>query len=227
MLGRLILSLAGVALSILIGSAAQAALLIEIDKSTQQMTVTFNDERLYTWPVSTGTEEYDTPTGTFAPFRMEIDHRSDEWDNAPMPYSIFFTDTGVAVHGTYERRSLGRAVSHGCVRLSVKNAATLWKLVKQEKMANTSIVVTGDVSDEAPSRGTRSPPLPSPRYRLHAAKPLGASASNPSTVHFGTSQILSLPPSYHAKNGDGEPVTMWHRHLARNAMLSYRRDVRP
>ncbi|MGC1575273.1 MAG: L,D-transpeptidase [Beijerinckiaceae bacterium] len=157
MLGRLILSLAGVALSILIGSAAQAALLIEIDKSTQRMTVTFNDERLYTWPVSTGTEEYDTPTGTFAPFRMEIDHRSDEWDNAPMPYSIFFTDTGVAVHGTYERRSLGRAVSHGCVRLSVKNAATLWKLVKQEKMANTSIVVTGDVSDEAPSRGTRSP----------------------------------------------------------------------
>jgi hypothetical protein len=41
--------------------------------------------------------------------------------------------------------------------LSVKNAATLWKLVKQEKMANTSIVVSGDVSDEAPSRETRSP----------------------------------------------------------------------
>jgi lipoprotein-anchoring transpeptidase ErfK/SrfK len=154
---RLIVSLAGVALSILIGSAAQAALLIEIDKSTQQMTVTLDDQRLYTWPVSTGAEEYDTPDGTFAPFRMEIDHRSDEWDNAPMPYSIFFTDTGVAVHGTYERRSLGRAVSHGCVRLSVKNAATLWQLVKQQKMANTSIVVTGDVSDDALPRGRRSP----------------------------------------------------------------------
>jgi lipoprotein-anchoring transpeptidase ErfK/SrfK len=155
--GRLILSLVAVAISMLIGSATHAALLIEIDKSTQQVTVTLNDERLYTWRVSTGAEEYDTPSGTFTPFRMEIDHHSDEWDNAPMPYSIFFTDTGAAVHGTYERRSLGRAVSHGCVRLSVKNAATLWKLVKQEKMANTSIVVTGDISDDALSMGTRSP----------------------------------------------------------------------
>jgi lipoprotein-anchoring transpeptidase ErfK/SrfK len=155
--GRFILSVVAVAISMLIGSATQAALLIEIDKSAQQMTVALNDEQLYTWRVSTGAEEYDTPGGTFTPFRMDIDHHSDEWDNAPMPYSIFFTDTGVAVHGTYERRSLGRAVSHGCVRLSVKNAATLWKLVKQEKMANTSIVVTGDISDDALSTGTRSP----------------------------------------------------------------------
>jgi lipoprotein-anchoring transpeptidase ErfK/SrfK len=65
---------------------------------------------------------YDTPGGTFKPFRMEIDHYSDEYDNAPMPYSIFFTQTGNAIHGTYEQRNRGRAVSHGCVRLSVKNA---------------------------------------------------------------------------------------------------------
>jgi lipoprotein-anchoring transpeptidase ErfK/SrfK len=155
--GRFILSLAGVAISMLMGSTGHAALLIEIDKSAQRMTVTLNDERLYTWPVSTGNEEYETPSGTFTPFRMEIDHRSDEWDNAPMPYSIFFTDTGVAVHGTYEGRSLGHAVSHGCVRLSVKNAATLWKLVKQEKMANTSIVVTGDMLDDGLYTERRSP----------------------------------------------------------------------
>ena len=72
-----------------------------------------------------------------------------------MPYSIFFTDGGVAVHGTFERRSLGRAVSHGCVRLSVKNAATLWKLVMQQKMANTSIVVTGDAVDDQLYTGRR------------------------------------------------------------------------
>jgi hypothetical protein len=53
------------------------------------MIVTLNDEQLYTWPVSTGAEEYDTPSGTtFTPFRMAIDHHSDEWDNDPMPYSI-------------------------------------------------------------------------------------------------------------------------------------------
>jgi lipoprotein-anchoring transpeptidase ErfK/SrfK len=152
MLGRFTLSLAGGAALMLIGTAADAALLIEIDKSTQQMIVTLDDKQLYTWRVSTGAAEYDTPSGTFTPSRMEIDHHSDEWDNAPMPYSIFFTDTGVAVHGTYERRSLGRAVSHGCVRLALKNAATLWKLVKAQKMSNTSIVVTGDISDDDGSR---------------------------------------------------------------------------
>jgi hypothetical protein len=93
---------------------------------------------MYDWPVTTGGSGYDTPSGTFKPFRMEIDHYSDEYDNAPMPYSIFFTQTGNAIHGTYEQRNLGHAVSHGCVRLSVKNAAMLWELVKREKMANTA-----------------------------------------------------------------------------------------
>ena len=133
------------------GEAAHANLLVEIDKSTQRMTVTVDGRQLYRWPVATGAIDYDTPNGSFKPFRMEIDHKSDEWDNAPMPYSIFFTDTGNAVHGTYEQRSLGHAVSHGCVRLSLKNAATLWALVKKEKMANTSVVVTGDIAGADPS----------------------------------------------------------------------------
>jgi hypothetical protein len=82
-----------------------------------------------------------------------------------MPYSMFFTQTGVAVHGTYEARNLGHAVSHGCVRLSVKNAATLWALVKQEKMANTKVVLTGEIPNTRPV--ARSGPLqltPDPAY---------------------------------------------------------------
>jgi lipoprotein-anchoring transpeptidase ErfK/SrfK len=135
---------------LLLGQAANADLLIQIDKSAQRMTVTVNGEQIYSWPVSTGGTGYDTPSGTFKPFRMEIDHYSDEWDDAPMPYSIFFTQIGHAIHGTYQQRSLGRAVSHGCVRLSVKNAATLWKLVKQEKMADTKVVLSGAIRDAGP-----------------------------------------------------------------------------
>jgi hypothetical protein len=63
---------------------------------------------------------------------------------------IFFTKIGHAIHGTYAQRNLGQAVSHGCVWLSVKNAATLWKLVKQEKMANTSVVLSGGIQDAGP-----------------------------------------------------------------------------
>jgi hypothetical protein len=141
------------------GQTVHADLLINIDKSAQRMTVTVNGAQLYDWPVSTGGSGYDTPSGTFKPFRMEIDHYSDEWDDAPMPYSIFFTQIGHAIHGTYAQRNLGHAVSHGCVRLSVKNAATLWKLVKQEKMANTSVVLSGAIRDSGPMARGRPMPL--------------------------------------------------------------------
>ena len=150
-INRLIAPITFAAFAVLtLGQAAHADLLIAVDKSTQRMTVTVNGQQMYDWPVTTGGSGYDTPSGAFKPFRMEIDHYSDEYDNAPMPYSIFFTQTGNAIHGTYEQRNLGHAVSHGCVRLSVKNAATLWELVKQEKMANTKVVLSGAI----PNAGT-------------------------------------------------------------------------
>ena len=157
---------------LMFGQAAYADLLIEVDKSAQRMTVTVNGEQLYEWPVTTGGRDYDTPSGTFKPFRMEIDHYSDEYDNAPMPYSIFFTQTGNAIHGTYEQRNLGRAVSHGCVRLSVKNAATLWALVKREKMANTKVVLSGEIPDAGLPTVARSRPLPlTPDDPIYRASP--------------------------------------------------------
>ena len=117
-INRLIAPLTATAVAVLMfGQAAYADLLIEIDKSTQRMTVTVNGEQLYEWPVTTGGRDYDTPSGTFKPFRMEIDHYSDEYDNAPMPYSIFFTQTGNAIHGTYEARNLAvryRMAACGC-----------------------------------------------------------------------------------------------------------------
>jgi hypothetical protein len=124
---------------------ARADLLIKVDKSAQQMTVTEDGHLLYTWPVSTGRAGYNTPSGAYTPFRMDRDHFSREWDDAPMPYSIFFTKEGHAIHGTNEVNHLGHAVSHGCVRLSVQHAAVLWDLVKKDTMAHTSVVLTGKI----------------------------------------------------------------------------------
>jgi lipoprotein-anchoring transpeptidase ErfK/SrfK len=53
-------------------------------------------------------------------------HFSKEWDDAPMPHSIFFTQRGHAIHGSYETPHLGTAASHGCVRLNPGNAAKLF-----------------------------------------------------------------------------------------------------
>jgi lipoprotein-anchoring transpeptidase ErfK/SrfK len=158
---RLIFLTAAAALAVLtFGGVAQADLLIEIDKTAQRMTVAVDGHQVYKWTVATGGIDYDTPNGVFKPFRMDIDHHSDEWDNAPMPYAIFFTQTGNAIHGTYEQRSLGHAVSHGCIRLSLANAASLWALVKRQKMANTTVVVTGDVPGAKPSPVAIAAPKP-------------------------------------------------------------------
>ncbi len=148
---RLITSLAAALVALpFCALPASAALLIQIDKSAQRMTVSQDGELLYVWPVSTGRAGLNTPSGTFKPFRMEIDHYSEQYDNAPMPHSIFFTRTGDAIHGTFEEKWLGNAVSHGCVRLSRKNAAILWKLVKHEKMANTQVMLSGQIPRGAP-----------------------------------------------------------------------------
>ena len=177
-----------------LGQAAQADLLIAVDKSTQRMTVTVNGQRMYDWPVTTGGSGYDTPSGTFKPFRMEMDHYSDEYDNAPMPYSIFFTQTGNAIHGTYEQRNLGHAVSHGCVRLSVKNAATLWQLVKQEKMANTKVVLSGAIPGGASPAVARSRPIPLTPEESLAAAPVPLAADNP--------RYQTPSPQYERRSGD-------------------------
>jgi hypothetical protein len=127
---------------------ARAEVLINVDKNAQTMTVTVDGERRYVWPVATGISRYDTPDGEFTPFRMEKDHFSREWDDAPMPYSIFFTKQGHAIHGTNHRID-GAPASHGCVRLSVKHAATLWKLVKAEGMQNVRVELAGKIPTRA------------------------------------------------------------------------------
>ena len=96
------------ACALLFAPAAQAAVQITIDKSTQQMTVEVDGRPLYQWPVSTGRAGYDTPSGKFHAFRMERDHFSKEWDDAPMPFSIFFTEKGHAIHGSFDAKRLGR-----------------------------------------------------------------------------------------------------------------------
>ena len=130
--------------------SARAELLITVDKSTQQMTVTQDGAELYVWPVSTGMPGYDTPSGDYKPFRMEKDHFSREWDDAPMPNSIFFTTQGHALHGSNHVKAIGTPASHGCVRLEPRNSAILWDLVKHEKMANTRVVLTGETPAVAP-----------------------------------------------------------------------------
>ena len=71
--------------------AAQAKIAITVDKNAQLMTVEVDGVERYQWPVSSGLPAYETPNGSFKTFRMEEDHYSKEFDEAPMPHAIFFT----------------------------------------------------------------------------------------------------------------------------------------
>jgi hypothetical protein len=127
----------------LFATAAQAKVAITVDKDNQQMTVAVDGVERYRWPVSSGLPSYETPNGSFRTFRMEADHFSKEFDDAPMPHSIFFTKIGHAIHGTDSVNRLGSPASHGCVRLSRANAATLYALVEEQGVLNTTVTLTG------------------------------------------------------------------------------------
>ena len=117
---------------------------ISIDKATQRMSVKVDGVERHNWPVSTGKPGYSTPAGAFTPFRLEEDHYSKEWDEAPMPHSIFFTREGHAIHGSFDVKRLGTVASHGCVRLAPANAVTLFALVKAEGLNNVKVVISGE-----------------------------------------------------------------------------------
>jgi L,D-transpeptidase catalytic domain len=134
---------------------AGAAVLVTIDKSAQRMMVAVDGTLRWVWPISTGQLGHDTPSGRYTAFRMEADHFSKEWDDAPMPHSIFFSQTGHAIHGSFNTRRLGSPASHGCVRLEPANAARLYSLVEQQGLPNTKVAVTGDVRIALARRGMR------------------------------------------------------------------------
>jgi lipoprotein-anchoring transpeptidase ErfK/SrfK len=128
---------------IIVAAPAVAEVSIVVDKTSQRMTVSVNGQQRYSWPVSTGTADYSTPVGTFTPSRLARAHYSREWDNAPMPHSIFFTDAGHAIHGSRATHHLGTPASHGCVRLAPRHASILFDLVRVEGPSNTRVEITG------------------------------------------------------------------------------------
>lgn len=139
---RAVLGAALVTAGLAFSSAASASVLIDVDKSTQHMSVSVDGTPRYEFPVSTGRAGFDTPNGRFHPKWMSRMHYSNEYEDAPMPHSIFFTG-GDAIHGFTGTPFGVAAVSHGCVRIPLGDAAELYQLVSQQGMPNTTIVVQG------------------------------------------------------------------------------------
>ncbi|MDB5525400.1 MAG: L,D-transpeptidase protein [Rhizobium sp.] len=122
-----------------VGEAGTIVARINISKQT--MTVTENGWVKYRWKVSTARKGYVTPTGAWRAYLASRHHRSRKYDNAPMPYAIFFNG-GYAVHATFDLKRLGRPASHGCIRLHPDNAAIFFGLAQKNGLGNTKVIVS-------------------------------------------------------------------------------------
>lgn len=136
-----LMALAFVVALLAAGGQAQAERVeVRVSISRQVMEVFHEGRKLYEWPVSTAKQGKITPSGTWQPEFLSRNHRSRRYNNAPMPFAIFY-DGNYAIHGTDQIKRLGKPASHGCVRLHPDNARILFRMVRAEGMENARITI--------------------------------------------------------------------------------------
>jgi lipoprotein-anchoring transpeptidase ErfK/SrfK len=130
------------AVALLAPAVAQAERVVaRVSISSQTMKVYHEGRHLFTWTVSTAKPGKVTPTGVYVGAEaLSKHHRSRLYNNAPMPYAIFY-DGHYAIHGTDQIKRLGQPASNGCVRLDPDNAAILFQMVKAEGKDNLRVEI--------------------------------------------------------------------------------------
>ncbi len=139
-MARKILAICAFLLMLAPTTALAERLVARVDLSQQRMTVSIDGEMIYSWPVSTGKKDFETPIGYYNAQRKYTMWYSRTYDNAPMPFAVFFYQ-GYAIHGTNAVSRLGQMASHGCVRVTTKNAKVFYDLVSEVGLAETLVEI--------------------------------------------------------------------------------------
>ena len=117
----------------------------------QRIYVFQNDKLLGFSTISSGKKGKETPTGIFNILQKNIDHKSNLYSNAPMPYMQRLTWDGIAMHGGHLP---GYPASHGCIRLPHPFAKALFGVTQM----NQEVVVLKDTS--TPVKRPEPKPVP-------------------------------------------------------------------
>lgn len=121
--------------------AEAARILVRVSISRQVMEVFHEGRKIHEWPVSTARQGKITLTGQWNGAQwLSRNHRSSLYNNAPMPYAVFYNGN-YAIHGTDQVKKLGRPASAGCVRLHTANAKILFNMVRDEGKQALRVVV--------------------------------------------------------------------------------------
>ena len=107
-----------------------------IQKGPLQIFISINQQKLHLYSdgahvadtsIATGVPSLPTPLGIFSVIQKQVSHRSNIYNDAPMPYMQRITWSGVAMH---EGESIGHRASHGCIRMPHDFAIRLYHLTK-------------------------------------------------------------------------------------------------
>lgn len=125
--------------------APEGPVLVWVNLTTQRAVVFRNGVAIGISTISSGKPGHETPTGVFTILQKHVEHHSNLYDNAPMPFMQRLTWTGVAMHGG---QLPGYAASHGCVRLPLAFAKLLFGVTN---VGLTVVISKGEVPRFAPS----------------------------------------------------------------------------
>jgi lipoprotein-anchoring transpeptidase ErfK/SrfK len=133
--------------AILFPVIASASLNIEVSLEDRELRVYEEGELLDTYPVSIGKDSYPTPAGSYNirkivwnPGWVPPNSKWARGKSAKPPghpanpmkkVKMFFKEPDYYIHGTDELDSLGRAESHGCLRMAPDDVTELAQLVME------------------------------------------------------------------------------------------------
>ncbi len=143
----------------------------------------FDGEELVAFTtVSSGKKGYETPTGIYPILQKNIDHFSNIYDNAPMPFMQRLTWDGIALHAG---AIPGVPASHGCIRMPKTFAKLLFGATKLDQQV---IVIQNTSKSSQPSDPPKVEPKPVEPKPVDPApvvpKPATPSASEPVITSF-------------------------------------------
>ncbi|MDG5749197.1 L,D-transpeptidase family protein [Qipengyuania sp. XHP0207] len=110
----------------------EGPLLVTVDLEARVISIFRGGYEIGAAAVMLGTDDYPTPTGKFPILWKQRHNVSEKYGNAPMPWSMFLTRDGIAIHGGSEVEN-GYA-SHGCVGVPDEIASRLFDIAKEGDM---------------------------------------------------------------------------------------------
>lgn len=117
--------------------APEGPVVVVVSVATQRAYAYRNGVPIGISTVSTGKKGHETPTGVFTILQKRVDHKSNLYDDAPMPYMQRLTWDGIAMHAG---NLPGYPASHGCVRLPMGFAERLYGVTR----LGLTVIVTAE-----------------------------------------------------------------------------------